>query len=150
MDLAPYPAKKADNFDWHVMVFIVPRQIVPLGNPARCDACESFGAVVKKIIRHLTCRRRVTPGRVYQHRSGNKLWASTFARRYVKQAFRRVCVRAELLHGEDNVAYLQRVDFRLLETGKSSKAKKKADANELPPPTIVESVDAPTWYMLVT
>jgi hypothetical protein len=106
------------------MVFIVPRQIVPLGDPARrsCDACESFGATVKKIIRHLTCRRRVTTGKIYNNRSGDRRWTETFSRGYVEQAFRRVCVRAELLHGEDNQPYLQRSDFRLLETGKSSTA----------------------------
>eukprot|EP00965_Chrysotila_dentata_P024439 809129-Pleurochrysis_carterae.AAC.1 len=43
----------------HVLCFIVPRQILPLGDPSRrsCDACESFGAMLKKIIKHLTCRR---------------------------------------------------------------------------------------------
>eukprot|EP00966_Prymnesium_polylepis_P044118 1022938-Prymnesium_polylepis.1 len=40
----------------HVSVFIVPRQMVELGDPARrsCDACESFGAMFKKLIKHST------------------------------------------------------------------------------------------------
>ena len=45
----------------HILLFIVPRQMVSLGDPARrsCDACESFGAMVKKLIKHATCRRRI-------------------------------------------------------------------------------------------
>eukprot|EP00965_Chrysotila_dentata_P123635 4087284-Pleurochrysis_carterae.AAC.1 len=45
----------------HIAVFIVPRQTLLLGDPSRrsCDACESLGAVLKKKIKHLTCRRRI-------------------------------------------------------------------------------------------
>ena len=44
----------------HILVFIVPLQMVYLGDPTRraADACESFGAMVKKVIKHTTCRRR--------------------------------------------------------------------------------------------
>ena len=53
---------KPTGITWvpHILLFIVPRQMVSLGDPARrsCDACESFGAMVKKIIKHATCRRR--------------------------------------------------------------------------------------------
>eukprot|EP00965_Chrysotila_dentata_P117360 3878902-Pleurochrysis_carterae.AAC.4 len=36
----------------HVLCFVVPRQILTLGDPSRqsCDASESFGAIVEKII----------------------------------------------------------------------------------------------------
>ena len=130
----------------HVMVFIVPRQIVPLGDPARrsCDACESFGASVKKIIRHMTCRRRVMQGKSYSHKRGDKLWSSTFSRGYVEQAFRRVCVRAELQHGKENLPYLQRADFRLVETGKVAGPKAERDA--APEIRIADAVDAPTAW----
>eukprot|EP00965_Chrysotila_dentata_P188946 6173043-Pleurochrysis_carterae.AAC.2 len=45
----------------HVLCFIVPRQICTLGDSSRrsSDACESFGAVLKKTIKHLNCRRRI-------------------------------------------------------------------------------------------
>ena len=45
----------------HVLCFVVPRQVVPLGDPSRrsCDACESFGAWLKKTIKEKTCRRKV-------------------------------------------------------------------------------------------
>ena len=38
----------------HILLFIVPRQMVLLGDPAKraCDATESFGALVKKVIKH--------------------------------------------------------------------------------------------------
>ena len=70
----------------HVLVFIVPRQIVPLGDPSKrsCDACESLGAKIKKIIRNNTCRRRPTGTTKHAHRSadGKRLWLSTFTRGY--------------------------------------------------------------------
>ena len=54
---------KPTGITWvpHIMLFIVPRQMVTLGDPARrsCDACESFGAMVKKLIKFATCRRRI-------------------------------------------------------------------------------------------
>ena len=51
----------SESWVFHVSTFIVPRQIVALGEPAKrgCDAGESFGAMVKDIIKKLTCRRRV-------------------------------------------------------------------------------------------
>ena len=49
---------KPTGITWvpHILLFIVPRQMVSLGDPSRrsCDACESFGAMVKKIIKHAT------------------------------------------------------------------------------------------------
>ena len=68
----------------HVLVFIVCRQIVPLGEPARrsYDACESLGSNFKKVIRFLTCRRRASKDTQHEHRSndGKKLWKQTFRR----------------------------------------------------------------------
>ena len=129
----------------HVLCFIVPRQYVPMGDPTRrsCEACEALGASMKKIIRHLTCRRRVT-SQYHTHNSadGKKLWAQTFKRGYVVQTFRRVCVRAELLHGETNAPYLQRADHRLLKKGKVAvdKAPRALCAQSM---SCVEAMSAP-------
>ena len=81
----------------HVMCFIVPRQIVPLGNPSRrsCDACESLGAVVKKTIRHLSCRRRITRGEGSVRHVNGKVVRVKFTRGYIEQVMRRISVRAD-------------------------------------------------------
>ena len=54
---------KPTGITWvpHILLFVVPHQMVSLGDPVRrsCDACESFGAMVKKLIKHSTCRRRL-------------------------------------------------------------------------------------------
>ena len=132
----------------HVMCFIVPRQIVPLGNPVSraCDACESFGAVVKKLIKHTTCRRRLTNkcGATHEGKDG-KTWSQTFLRGYIEQAFRRVCVRADLLHGLDNLPFLQRSDHRLTRTGKAEKSRVEK-LEKTSKPTMVDSVAAPTVW----
>ena len=98
---------------------------------------------MKKIIKHLTCRRRASASQQYAHRSadGGKLWTQTFKRGYKEQTFRRVCVRAELLHGEANAPYLQRADHRLLTKGKvaADKAASSSDA----PIAVKEAMDAP-------
>jgi hypothetical protein len=93
----------------HIACNIVPQQIVELGDPSRraADACESFGACAKKVIKHLTCRRMVRAG---------------FSRGYVEQAFRRLVVRASLIHGPENDEYLLRRDARLLGAGRVSAA----------------------------
>ena len=107
----------------HVGLFIVPRQMLLLGDPQRraCDACESFGAMVKKSIKHGTCRRRLNrPTSNHKKKlptGGNLLWKQTFKRGYVEQAFRRMCVRESLLHGEENMPWLQRADYRRLNMG---------------------------------
>ena len=51
-----------ENWVPHVLAFIDPQQAVLLGDPTNrsCDACESFGAMLKKIIKHNTCRRSLT------------------------------------------------------------------------------------------
>lgn len=91
----------------HIACNIVPRQIVELGDPSRraADACESMGACTKKVIKHLTCRRNTS---------------AKFRVGYIEQAFRRLSVRSELLHGVDNMPFLQRKDALLLGLGRSS------------------------------
>ena len=98
----------------HIACNIVPRQIVELGDPSRrsADACESYGACCKKVIKDLTCRRSLS---------------QKYGRGYVEQAFRRMCVRANLLHGEENAPFLQRKDHHLLGSGHQSNAHSKAE-----------------------
>jgi hypothetical protein len=93
----------------HIACNIVPRQIVEFGDPTRCaaDACESYGACCKRVIKHLTCRRQLS---------------GKFARGYIEQAFRRMSVRASLLHGPENAPFLLRKDHLLLGTGRQSAA----------------------------
>ena len=121
----------------HIAVFILPRQILALGDPTRrsCDACESFGARLKKVIKLLTCRRHrastVTHNRRSDLRSDQdrrkEKWTQTFSKGYIQQAFTRVTVSERLRHGEDNARFLQRVDARRLQTGRDSvKNEKKA------------------------
>lgn len=112
----------------HILLFVVPRQIVELGEPARraCDACESLGARFKKVIKHLTCRRSITADRLACKRrktgSGTRGikktdWAQCFTRGYVQQSFNRVCVEEAIRHGEGNVPYLLREDMLLRTQG---------------------------------
>ena len=110
----------------HILLFIVPRQMAEIGDPSRrsCDACESFGAMIKKIIKHLTCRRAVKANATPHHVGGVERWRQTFTRGFIQQAFERVSVRAELRLGPENAAYAQRSDVRgLLATGRSMGAK---------------------------
>ena len=119
----------------HIAVFIVPRQMVELGDPARrsCDACESFGAMFKKLIKHATCRRRVGGDKLTTHnpkataQATARRWQQTFKRGYIEQAFTRACVRESLQHGEENAPYLQRADVRRTTTGKTSNGRKCAE-----------------------
>ena len=101
--------------------------------------------MLKKLIRHATCRRRTSSTQVYAHRSANgrQLWIQTFKKGYIEQSFKRACVRAELLHGEANAPYLQRADHRLLDKGRVSEAKAKG-RDEQPVPSICEACEAPT------
>ena len=123
-------------------------EYLTMGDPQRhsCDACESFGSTCKVLIRHLTCRRQHSETQVHGHRSANgrKLWQQTFRRGYIEQTFRRVCVRAELLHGEDNQPYLQRKDLRLLKKGKTTADKAKDQSAESY--RVTEGVMAPWVY----
>ena len=114
----------------HISCFIVPRQIRAMGDPASraADACESYGAMVKKIIKHNTCRRRVNRTGT-EHKRGEKKWSQVFSRGYIEQAFRRCCVKESLLHGEDNLPYLQRADWKLKQKGvkQESRAAKECE-----------------------
>ena len=117
----------------HISCFVVPRQILWLGDPASraADACESYGAMVKKIIKHSTCRRRTKgdcstshgPRFAHAHKRGEKTWHQTFTRGYIQQAFRRCCVRESLLHGEANEPFLQRQDWKLKTRGVKAESK---------------------------
>ena len=98
----------------HIACFIVPRQIVELGDPSRraADACESYGACAKRTIKHLTCRREIGRG---------------FGRGYVEQAFWRLAVRSSLIHGAANEPYLQRRDAQLIGSGRVSAAPSRVE-----------------------
>ena len=96
----------------HIACNIVPRQIVALGDPSRraADACESIGACCKRIIKHLTRRRKI---------------GSKFARGYIEQAFRRLAVHANLIHGPENAPYLQRKDSSLMQSGRKNAGRQR-------------------------
>ena len=83
----------------HIEALVVPRQILRLGDPSRrsCEACESFGAVCKAIIKNTTCKRAIT---------------TKFTKGYVQQCFERVSAREQLLNGPTNAPYMQREDAR--------------------------------------
>jgi len=105
---------------FHVLcLFIVPCQILTLGDPSRrsCDACESVGAMLQKVVKHLTCRRNVREAGTAHSGANGKVWTQTFTREYTEQAFRRTCVRAGMIHGAANKPYTQRKDKRLKTTG---------------------------------
>lgn len=98
----------------HIACNIVPRQIVSLGEPTRrsADACESYGACAKRLIKHVTCRRALS---------------ATYTRGFVEQAFRRLVVRSGLIHGEANAPFLQRKDAMLLDAGRASDGHSRAE-----------------------
>ena len=134
----------------HIMVFVVPRQILELGDPARrsCDACESFGAMCKKIIKHLTCRRHVTTAPSnHNNASRTKTWRQSFTRGWVQQTFERLCVRQSLIHGEENARYLQREDVKLKTRGKVSAAKVRRARTHIPIRDLVDAPTVPTHLM---
>ena len=130
----------------HIVSFIVPLQLVALGDATRrsCDACESFGAMAKKIIKHATCRRplRVEPSAHKAKGAGGcdtRRWKQTFKVGFIEQAFKRLCVRESLLHGEENAAYLQRADVRRTATGKATASRLKLDGSPVAPmPTVYQ------------
>ena len=120
----------------HVSCFIVPRQIVLLGDPSRrsADACESYGALIKKRIKHMTCRRRTidADGNPYSKQTrGKNAWKQTFTRGYLEQVFRRGCVSEALLHGPENLPYLGRTEHALLDKG--LKKENTKSEREVPP-----------------
>lgn len=118
-----------ESWVFHIMCFIVPHQMVALGDPSRrsCDACESFGAMVKKLIKHTTCRRRLTNQQTPQGQvSRQQRWKTTFTVGYIEQAFRRVCVRESLQHGKENQPFRQRADARRTAVGRATLCRKDA------------------------
>ena len=122
----------------HIGNFIVPQQLVALGDATRrsCDACESFGAMVKKLIKHSTCRRRVLGTATSEHGAARgtpseRRWRQTFNRGFIEQAFRRACVRESLAHGPENV---ERTDVRRTTEGRLSKASSRLPVAGTPIP----------------
>ena len=112
----------------HVLCFIVPRQVLPLGDPTRrsCDACESFGAWLKRTIKEKTCRRPVKVEatlhvKLDAQKRETARWKQHFRRGYIEQAFTRGCVKSRLGWGEANMPYLQRDDWQRLRSGKTNK-----------------------------
>ena len=114
---------------FHILCFIVPRQIILLGDPSRrsCDACESLGAWYKRTIKHRTCRRRlhepnargIRPTISHEKKAGKKTkWTQTFTKGFIQVAFERAVVSESLLHGEDNAAYQLRRFAFLKQNGK--------------------------------
>lgn len=134
----------------HIMCFIVPRQMVELGDPTRrsCDACESFGAMFKKLIKHATCRRPTTGTGFTLHGQkaagqADRRWLQTFRVGFIEQAFKRTCVRESLQHGEENVPYKQRVDYQRTGTGKAKTVPKyQAAGTPIAKPSIFEAAKA--------
>ena len=130
---------KPTGITWvpHILLFIVPRQMLELGDPARrsCDSCESFGAMLKKIIKHSTCRRRLRGEVAYEHGvkataiATERRWTQTFKVGYIQQTFTRACVREALRHGPENAPFLQRVDAQRTNTGIAAPHKKLMDAS---------------------
>ena len=102
----------------HIACNIVTRQIILMGDPSRrsADSCESFGAMLKKIIKHLTCRRHThTHSIPHNARSGGKSWHQTFKKGYIEQAMGRTTVRCGiLLHGAANAPYRGRKESKLI------------------------------------
>jgi hypothetical protein len=129
----------------HILCFIVPRQMVDLGDPQRraCDACESYGAMLKKIIKHSTCRRRITgTGQTVQHGmkasegATGRRWKQAFTVGFVQQAFTRACVRESLQHGVANSPFCQRSDRTRTTAGKVTSYHKFVEEGQAPPPSV--------------
>ena len=113
----------------HILVFIVPRQMVFLGDPTRrsCDACESFGAMVKKTIMHQAHAVPPPPGgcragRAQEQVVGQDLEAVLPPRRAGLPSCHRCASRCST--GVDNAPYLQRTDARRKAVGKTNTYKK--------------------------
>ena len=135
---------------FHIGAFIVPRQMVELGDPARrsADACESFGAMLKKLIKHATCRRRRTVDAsgaksLTGGEGSQQLWKTAFTVGYIQQAFRRACVRESLQHGPENAPFLQRADARRTAIGRATVSRKCVGDSPVPPfPSVYEASSA--------
>ena len=123
-----------ESWVFHIGCFIVPRQMLLLGDPSRrsCDACESFGAMVKKLIKFATCRRRVTSVTSGEP-TREQRWKNTFTVGYLEQAFTRACVRESLQHGKENEPYQQRADARRTAVGRVMQSRKVVNGSPVPP-----------------
>ena len=121
----------------HISVFVAPRQILALGCPMNrsADSCESFGARLKKVIKHLPCRRRCrsdAEGAPIEHvhkrtvGEDKKVWTQAFTKGYIGTAFTRVCVSAANLYTEESAPYRQREDARVLAIGRVGKRRMEA------------------------
>eukprot|EP00965_Chrysotila_dentata_P247784 6207960-Pleurochrysis_carterae.AAC.1 len=132
----------------HIAVFIVPRQTLLLGDPSRrsyCDTCESLGAVLKKKIKHLTCRRRICDGTLtlcHATAKGEIVWQQSLSVGYIEPVFTGLCVSEKLKHWDVNQPYLQRVDARRKVHGMSLNNKKVLSAAEEPtvPPSVRDAM----------
>ena len=99
------------------------------------STCESFGARLKKLIKHLTCRRRCltdNQGAPVDHvhtrtvAGEKKVWTQAFSVGYIKTAFTRACVSSANLYTKENAPYMQRADANLLATGSCWEAPSRA------------------------
>ena len=62
---------------------------------------------------------------------------------YIQQAFRRVCVRESLQHGEANKPYVQRDDVRRTAHGRVIASRKVENESPVPPmPSVHEAAEA--------
>ena len=123
----------------HIMVFVAPRLVLTLGAPAKrsADACESFGARLKKLIKHLTCRRRCRVDAVgvpeeHIHSSTRdgvkKKWTQALQVGYIQQAFSRACVSVANLYTAESRLFLQREDARQISIGRAGKRRDEQPA----------------------
>ena len=136
-----------ESWVFHIACFIVPFQMLLLGDPSRrsCDACESFGAMVKKVIKHSTCRRRLTnqPTNQTTQEASQQAWKKAFTVGFIEQAFRRVCVRESLQHGKENLPFQQRADARRTAVGRVAVSRKVSTDSPIPPmPSVYEAAKA--------
>ena len=131
------------------MEFVVPRQVLKLGDPSRrsCDACESFGARFKKLIKERTCRRSIKHGKTVHNGKGTKCWYTSFLKGYIEQAFARLNASERLSHGPENEKYLQRADYMRTAGGRDRLRWKKwreqdpGESSPLRPRNMTESLD---------
>ena len=132
----------------HILRNIVPPQIVEMGDPLGrgCDQSEAIGANLKSTLHRRVCRKKLKgkwidgkwvaeTAQTYTRRSTSgdieKRWtqkALQFSR--VMQAFRAECVRMRIVRDPGSAHLLQRKHFRLLTTGRASKAPTKQDKPE--------------------
>ena len=101
---------------------------------------------MKKIIKHLTCRRATRgakQGKGARTRASAASWKDSFTVGFVEQAFKRAVVEHDIRHGEENAPYLLREDITLREQGLTGVKKERKDrltraSGDVP--TIVEAL----------